>query len=39
MKPTEPNLWDIHASKTGDADNLFLQKQRYPASRFCKGLS
>jgi len=26
MKPTEPNLWGIHAGKTGDADTLFLKK-------------
>ena len=26
MKPTEPNLWGIHAGKTGDADSLFLKK-------------
>lgn len=26
MKPIEPNLWGIHAGKTGDADTLFLKK-------------
>ncbi len=26
MKPVEPNLWGIHAGKTGDADSLFLKK-------------
>jgi restriction system protein len=26
MKPTEPNLWGIHAGRTGDADTLFLKK-------------
>lgn len=26
MRPTEPNLWGIHAGKTGDADSLFLKK-------------
>ncbi len=35
MKPTEPNLWGIHTGKTGDADNLFLQKQRDPSSCSC----
>ncbi len=39
MKPTEANLWGIHAGKTGGADNLFLQKQRDPSSRFCNWLS
>ena len=23
-KATDPNLWGIHAGKTGDADSLFL---------------
>ena len=26
MKPTDTNLWGIHAGKTGDADTLFLKK-------------
>ncbi len=26
MTSTEPNLWGIHAGKTGDADSLFLKK-------------
>ncbi len=26
MKPVEPNLWGIHAGKTGDADTLFIKK-------------
>lgn len=26
MKPTEPNLWGIHAGKSGDADTLFFKK-------------
>jgi hypothetical protein len=26
MKPTEPNLWGIHAGKTGDADTPVPQE-------------
>lgn len=37
MKPTEPNLWGIHAGKTGDADTRFLKKHcvALPLKRVC----